>query len=94
MKIIRGKLDMSRPLQAIKEGECLIFDHAPHQKHKDGDVFLRVDFSAYPPEDFQTFYAKRHKHKICVVNMRTGAMAFISNTRPCYAVDAVLKVED
>ena len=98
MKIVRQAIMFWQTcLEQIKPGECLMFESAPHQKHRADDVFIRVDTKAYPPDlEVQGRYVRyqRNWNKLAVVNMRTGALAFISKHRKCRPVDASLHVED
>lgn len=88
MKIKRQPLSpLYVQLGTIPYGECLIFEFAPHQKHRAGDVFMKLEScSSYRYQD------RVNNDRCAVANMRSGALAYVARTRPCYPVqvDATL----
>lgn len=73
----RKKLGETRP------GETFMFCKNLHQKHRDDDLFIRLEAcSSYRPEGY------RYCNAVACANLRTGALAYArqdSNVEPVYA---------
>lgn len=87
MKIVNGSCIPYIAVKCIGHGGPFRFKHCLAQKHKVDDVFLVVEVcSSYRPGDYKG--RDNYSDKMPVVNVRTGALAYVSKDRPCYRINA------
>ncbi len=94
MKIVRGKNCSSYlELGEICPGETLVFKSCLAQKHEPDDVFMTVGVcSSYLPGDHRG--RNKYAGKLPIVNLRTGELAYVDRTRPCYPAEAEVCVPE
>ena len=74
-------------LRSIRPGDSLMFKFCLAQKHLPDDIFIVADVcSSNRPADYRG--VDKYAAKIPVVNLRTGALAYVEKIRPCYPVNA------
>lgn len=79
---------MWSPLEAYKAGTPVRFRTAPHDKHRQMDLFIvNAVCGSYRPED------RKYRGKICVSNLRTGEIAYIDKDRQCTSIAAVVQID-
>lgn len=93
MRIVRGKCVSYVALSCVEQGQTLRFRARLAQKHQSNDIFIIVEVcDSYRPADYRG--VDRYAGKVPVVNLRTGALAYVANARPCYRVNAECLVEE
>jgi len=88
MKISEGQCGaIYSTLDDVEAGEPFRFKACLAQKHKRDNVFIRADIcSSYSPGDYRGH--NKYSGRIPVVNIRTGALAYVEKLRQIYQVEA------
>ena len=87
MKITNSPCVSHFALSCVGPGNTLRFKSCLAQKHEADDVFLVIGIvSCYRPGDYKG--RDKYAGKMPVVNLRTGELAYVEKSRPCYPVDA------
>lgn len=88
MDIEYGDSSTHLRLYDVSAGECIRFRKPVHPKHDPYDLFMVLDV----PSDYEPRVASKVEERIAVVNIRTGALAFVQQDRECYFVQVAAHV--
>jgi len=87
MKITNHPCPSHYALSCVPAGDTLQFKSCLAQKHAPDDLFMVVGVcSSYRPGDYKG--RDKYAGKLPVVNLRTGELAYVEKSRPCYPQDA------
>jgi hypothetical protein len=77
------------PVESLKAGTPIQFEHPFHQKHEADDLFIiNAVCHSYRPDD------RKYAGKVCVTNLRTGEVAYVDRDRRCCYVKCRVEMGD
>lgn len=90
MRIVNNRIKNDQRVGQVAAGTVVQFNKSFHQDYPPNELFMVVNPGSY--KEYQGCLDFPH-NKVCVINISSGKLSFISATRQCILMDAEVQVD-